>query len=149
MQEYCKGKSIVFVGLPVSPGFTHCLSRHPYIASTLFHICNRNTTQESIYTVSGDCNLYIGSLWSNQKHVYVDNQYPFSNSTWSTKQIPDYKDKQDALRSKGVNEVIILAVNDGAVMMNWAKSQKVGLSMLTFLGDPKSEFTRALVSNNE
>jgi peroxiredoxin len=42
-----------------------------------------------------------------------------------------------------------LAVNDGAVMMNWAKSQKVGLSMLTFLGDPKSEFTRALVSNNE
>jgi peroxiredoxin len=43
-----------------------------------------------------------------------------------------------------VNEVIILAVNDGAVMMNWAKSQKVGLSMLTFLGDPKSEFTRAL-----
>lgn len=47
-----------------------------------------------------------------------------------------------------MNEVIILAVNDGAVMMNWAKSQKVGLSMLTFLGDPKSEFTRALVSDN-
>jgi peroxiredoxin len=31
--------------------------------------------------------------------------------------------KQDALRGKGVTEVIILAVNDGAVMMNWAKSQ--------------------------
>jgi peroxiredoxin len=31
-------------------------------------------------------------------------------------------------------------------MMNWAKSQKVGLSMLSFLGDPNSEFTRALVS---
>ncbi|KAL7485142.1 hypothetical protein ACHAW6_010746 [Cyclotella cf. meneghiniana] len=29
-------------------------------------------------------------------------------------------------------------------MMNWAKSQKVGLSMLTFLGDPNSEFTKAL-----
>jgi peroxiredoxin len=43
--------------------------------------------------------------------------------------------------------VIILAVNDGAVMMNWAKSQKVGLSMLSFLGDPNSEFTKALVSN--
>ena len=30
-------------------------------------------------------------------------------------------------------------------MMNWAKSQKVGLSMLQFLGDPNSEFTKALV----
>ena len=39
-----------------------------------------------------------------------------------------------------------MAVNDGAVMMNWAKSQKVGLSMLSFLGDPNSEFTKALVS---
>ena len=67
--------------------------------------------------------------------------------TWSTKQIPDYKEKQDALRAKGVQEVIILAVNDGAVMMNWAKSQKVGLSMLQFLGDPNSEFTKALVSS--
>jgi len=33
--------------------------------------------------------------------------------TWSNKQIPDYKEKQDALRAKGVQEVIILAVNDG------------------------------------
>lgn len=32
-------------------------------------------------------------------------------------------------------------------MMNWAKSQKVGLSMLQFLGDPNSEFTKALVSS--
>jgi peroxiredoxin len=35
-------------------------------------------------------------------------------------------------------------VNDGAVMMNWAKSQKTALSMLTFLGDPNSELTKAL-----
>ena len=30
-----------------------------------------------------------------------------------------------------------------AVMMNWAKSQRTALTMLTFLGDPLSEFTRA------
>lgn len=40
--------------------------------------------------------------------------------------------------------MIILAVNDGAVMMNWAKSQRTALTMLTFLGDPNSEFTRAI-----
>ena len=50
--------------------------------------------------------------------------------TWSTKQIPDYVSKQDALRDKGVTEVIILAVNDGAVMMNWAKSQWVEILVL-------------------
>ena len=43
-----------------------------------------------------------------------------------------------------VQEVIILAAHDGAVMMNWAKSQKTALTMLTFLGDPHSELTRAL-----
>jgi len=52
-------------------------------------------------------------------------------------------EKQDALRAKGVQEVIILAVNDGAVMMNWAKSQKTALTMLTFLGDPNSKLTKA------
>jgi len=52
--------------------------------------------------------------------------------------------KQDALREKGVDEVIILAAHDGAVMQNWAKSQRTALTMLTFLGDPHSELTKAL-----
>lgn len=52
-------------------------------------------------------------------------------------------EKQDALRAKGVEEVIILAVNDGAVMMNWAESQNTSSTMLTFLGDPNSKLTRA------
>ncbi|KAL7472101.1 hypothetical protein ACHAXS_012434 [Conticribra weissflogii] len=59
-------------------------------------------------------------------------------------QIPDYVEKQDALRAAGVNEVIIMAVNDGAVMQAWAKSQKTGLSMLSFMGDPNSKLTKAL-----
>mmetsp|Transcript_25987 Transcript_25987/g.38401 ORF Transcript_25987/g.38401 Transcript_25987/m.38401 type:complete len:93 (-) Transcript_25987:254-532(-) len=29
-------------------------------------------------------------------------------------------------------------------MQAWAKNQKIGLSMLKFMGDPSSEFTRAL-----
>lgn len=35
-------------------------------------------------------------------------------------------------------------VNDAAVMQAWGKDQKVGLSMLQLMGDPKSELTRAL-----
>mmetsp|Transcript_28980 Transcript_28980/g.61026 ORF Transcript_28980/g.61026 Transcript_28980/m.61026 type:complete len:99 (+) Transcript_28980:332-628(+) len=37
-----------------------------------------------------------------------------------------------------------MAVNDGAVMQAWAKNQKTGLSMLSFMGDPNSKLTKAL-----
>lgn len=35
-------------------------------------------------------------------------------------------------------------MNDGAVMDAWAKDQGVAGSMLTFLGDPRSELTNSL-----
>ena len=47
--------------------------------------------------------------------------------TWSTKQIPNYKENQDALRQVGIDAVIVYCVNDAAVMQAWAKDQKVGL----------------------
>jgi len=47
--------------------------------------------------------------------------------TWSTKQIPNYLENQDALRKAGVDTVIVYSVNDAAVMQAWAKDQKVGL----------------------
>eukprot|EP00929_Paragymnodinium_shiwhaense_P070728 TRINITY_DN3584_c0_g1_i1.p1 TRINITY_DN3584_c0_g1~~TRINITY_DN3584_c0_g1_i1.p1 ORF type:complete len:192 (+),score=66.71 TRINITY_DN3584_c0_g1_i1:74-649(+) len=64
--------------------------------------------------------------------------------TCSTKSIPGYLAKQDALKAKGIDEVIILAVNDGAVMKAWAKDQGTEGSMLTFMGDTRCEFSKAL-----
>jgi len=58
--------------------------------------------------------------------------------------VPGYLEKQDALKAKGIDEVIVYAVNDGAVMEAWAKDQGVAGSMITFLADPKSELTEAL-----
>merc|ERR1712232_722715 len=43
-----------------------------------------------------------------------------------------------------MGEVIILAVNDGAVMKAWAKDQGIEGSMLTMLADPRCEFSKAL-----
>jgi len=43
-----------------------------------------------------------------------------------------------------VSDVIVYCVNDGAVMKGWAKVQGVEGSMITFLGDPRSELTQAL-----
>jgi 2-Cys peroxiredoxin 5 len=51
---------------------------------------------------------------------------------------------QDALKAKGIDEVLVYCVNDGAVMSGWAKDQGVEGTMITFLGDTRSELTRAL-----
>jgi len=40
--------------------------------------------------------------------------------------------------------VLVWCVNDGAVMQAWAKNQKIGLSMLTLMGDPAGELTKDL-----
>ena len=40
--------------------------------------------------------------------------------------------------------MLVYAVNDGAVMLAWAKNQKVGLSMVKLMGDPKGDLTKAL-----
>ena len=39
--------------------------------------------------------------------------------TWSTKQIPNYLEHQDALRGLGIQHVIVWSVNDAAVMLAW------------------------------
>lgn len=51
---------------------------------------------------------------------------------------------QKALKAAGVDEVLVYCVNDGAVMGAWAKDQGVEGSMVTFLGDTRQEFTKAL-----
>lgn len=57
--------------------------------------------------------------------------------------MPSFLKAEDALKAKGVDEVIVMAVNDGAVMKGWAKA--VGVkesSIFTFLGDPYLQATK-------
>jgi len=58
--------------------------------------------------------------------------------------VPGYLEKQEALKAKGIDEVLVYCVNDGAVMEAWAKDQGVAGSMITFLADTRSELTKAL-----
>jgi len=58
--------------------------------------------------------------------------------------VPGYLAKQTELKAKGVSDVIVVSVNDGAVMSAWAKCCGLEGSMLTFLGDTASTLTRAL-----
>jgi len=59
-------------------------------------------------------------------------------------QVPGYLEKQEALKAKGIDEVLVFCVNDGAVMDAWAKDQKIEGSMIKFLADPKADLTKAL-----
>lgn len=52
--------------------------------------------------------------------------------------------KQAELKAKGVSDVLVYCVNDGAVMTGWAKDQGIAGSMIQFLGDTQSELTKAL-----
>jgi len=58
--------------------------------------------------------------------------------------VPGYLKKQDELKAQGVSDVIVFCVNDGAVMTAWAQVQGIEGSIITFLGDPRSELTDAL-----
>ena len=67
--------------------------------------------------------------------------------TSSTVQVPGYLLNQQALKETGIVEVLILCVNDGAVMRAWNKKlleeYPVQENMVTFMGDPAGEFARA------
>lgn len=52
--------------------------------------------------------------------------------------------EEDELKAKGIDEILVYCVNDGAVMDAWAKDQKVFNSIITFLADTRGEFTEAV-----
>jgi len=60
------------------------------------------------------------------------------------KSVPGYLKIQNEFKAKGVDEILVMCVNDGAVMKAWAKDQKVEGSLITFLADTRGEFTKAI-----
>lgn len=60
-------------------------------------------------------------------------------------QIPGYLENADELKARGVDEVIVFCVNDGAVMAAWAKDQQVPEEgLITLMGDPSGQLTQEL-----
>jgi len=58
-------------------------------------------------------------------------------------QVPEYVKRFGELKAKGIDEVIVYCVNDGAVMKGWAKDLGVKDGCgVTLMGDPQSRLTR-------
>lgn len=63
--------------------------------------------------------------------------------TCSAKHLPGFVEQADAIRAKGVDAIVCVAVNDVFVMDAWGKSQNVG-DKVTMLADGSGQFAKAL-----
>lgn len=63
--------------------------------------------------------------------------------TCSAKHLPGFVKLAGEFKTKGVDKIVCMAVNDGYVMGAWAKDQKVG-DAVVMLADGAGAFTKAL-----
>ena len=63
--------------------------------------------------------------------------------TCSAKHLPGFVENADALRTKGVDEIVCLSVNDAFVMNAWGKDQNVG-SKIKMVADGNGDLTKKL-----
>ncbi len=64
--------------------------------------------------------------------------------TCTTAHVPSFIRNIDALKAKGVDEVICLSVNDPFVMQAWGESTGAAAAGITMLGDAEASFTKAI-----
>ncbi len=62
--------------------------------------------------------------------------------TCSAGHLPGYVANADAIRAKGVDEIVCLSVNDAFVMGAWGKERKVGDKVM-LVADGSGKFTKA------
>lgn len=63
--------------------------------------------------------------------------------TCSEKHLPGFVEQAEAIKAKGVDQILCVAVNDPFVLSAWEKARNVG-GKVTMLSDGNAEFTRAI-----
>jgi peroxiredoxin (alkyl hydroperoxide reductase subunit C) len=93
-------------------------------------------------TPEGPKELDTGEIFGTGKVVLFAVPGAFT-PTCSAKHLPGFTENLAALKAKGVDKIVCLAVNDVFVMGAWAKDQKVG-DGIVMLADGSAAFTKAL-----
>ena len=62
--------------------------------------------------------------------------------TCSARHLPGFVDNSEALKEKGIDDIVCISVNDPFVMAAWAKAQNVGDKVL-MVADGSAKFARA------
>lgn len=95
-----------------------------------------------ISTPEGPREADTGELFGTGKVVMFAVPGAFT-PTCSAKHLPGFIQNLGALKAKGVDKVICMAVNDAFVMGAWAKDAKVG-DGIVMLADGSGAFTKAM-----
>jgi len=91
---------------------------------------------------AGPKDLTTAELFSGKKVVLFSVPGAFT-PTCDAKHLPGFIGQFDALKSKGVDTIACMAVNDVFVMNAWGKSSNVGGKVL-MLADGNGDYARAL-----
>ena len=84
----------------------------------------------------------INDFFKDNKSILLGMPGAFT-SVCSNKHLPSYKNNIDKIRSKGVDKVFCISVNDPYVMDAWAKISKVENEII-MLADPFGDFAKKL-----
>ena len=93
-------------------------------------------------TDDGPTNITTSEIFDGKKVVLFAVPGAFT-PTCSMNHLPGYLELNDELRSKGVDTIAVVAVNDVFVMNAWSKANDAEGKVL-FLADGNAEFTKAV-----
>jgi peroxiredoxin len=93
-------------------------------------------------TPDGIKDVSIAELTGGKKVVLFAVPGAFT-PTCSEKHLPGFLDQADAIKNKGVDAILCVAVNDPFVLSAWEKARNVG-GRVRILSDGNAEFARAL-----
>ncbi|MBX7147011.1 MAG: peroxiredoxin [Alphaproteobacteria bacterium] len=86
--------------------------------------------------------VHTHSFFAGKKSVLFAVPAAFS-PTCSAKHVPGFLQHHDQIKSKGVDNISCLSVNDAYVMNAWAESQKTD-HKISMLADGSADFTKAV-----
>jgi glutaredoxin/glutathione-dependent peroxiredoxin len=95
-----------------------------------------------VMTADGAQTLSSGDVFSGKKVVLFAVPGAFT-PTCSNNHLPGYLENRDAILSRGVDTIAVLAVNDVHVMTAWARFTG-GEDKILFLADGSGDFVKAL-----
>jgi len=85
----------------------------------------------------------IADLVKGKKAIIFGVQGAFTPGCSKT-HLPGYIQDSDAIRKKGVGEIICVSVNDPFVMAAWGEANKAGPAKVRMLADTTGAFTKAI-----
>jgi peroxiredoxin len=91
---------------------------------------------------SGPKDVSVGDIFKGKKVVVFAVPGAFT-PTCSMKHLPGFVEQAEAIRAKGVDEIICLSVNDAFVMGAWGEASKTR-GKVRMLADGNGDFTKAV-----